>query len=482
MKVRNLLFITICFALAACRPDLHFMPDSFYSATAEIWGDQTEVSLVFPADAGSASVTFESNKDWTLSFVNDRAKDWCSVPFEGGHDGTYTMRVSVTPNGDYDERSATIVLSCGELLRTIVVTQKQKDALLLSPGRVELSPEGGTFTIEVKANIDYSVTLPETVSWIHTVSTKGLVATTRTFRVDANENIGPRQGSIMVSSSLGKEEVTVYQAGEEPVLVVSEHEVDMPASGGAFAVQVTSNLNVEIVSVPDPCDWVEEIQTKALSTNTYYYAVAPNPSAAERTMALVFRNQQLGLADTVLVRQAFDRILVSDTLAELPSREIRFAVLVDGDQPEEYQVTLSHRWLWMGERETGEDYSYLWLSAQANDGLEPRTGYVSLERKGVARIDSVTVIQSGRMPGFSFSTAQREVKAPELDAKATDVWILWGDGSFERYAADAIHRYAESGWHDIWVEGRSLAPLLIPAPADGMKIDFSGLKEKEDEE
>ena len=120
------------------------------------------------------------------------------------------------------------------------------------------------------------------------------------------------------------------------------------------------------------------------------------------------------------------------------------------------------------------------MHAQDWDGTEPRVGLITLDREGVAYTDSVTVTQSARMPGFSYSTAQREVTAPILDADAAEAWILWGDGSFERYAEGATHRYAEAGWHDIWVEGRSLAPLRIPGPEDGMKIDFSTLREKED--
>ena len=482
MKRWFFLLLTGLFALTACQPDLHFLPESFQSPSAAISGGETDVSLVFPADAGFASLTFQSNQDWTVSFVNDRAKAWCSIPFDSGRKGTFSLTVSVAANEDYDERSASLVLSCGDLRRTIVVTQKQRDALLLSPGRVELPQAGGGFTIEVTANVDYTVTLPSQYSWLHglhEVGTKGLVTATRAFQADPNPDVEPRQAFVTVSGNGITEMVAVYQAGEEPALVLSAPAVDMPAAGGIFDVQVTSNLSVAFEMQPASCDWVEELQTKTLSTNTYCFSVAPNASREARNMDLVFRNEKFGLAATVHVRQNCGIILLSDSTVFLPSREVPFVVQVDGGQPEEYRVSLSDRWLWLDGWEKAEGSLLIRMHAQDWDGAEPRVGLITLAREGVAYTDSVTVTQSAWMPGFSYSTAQREVTVPSLNADASDVWILWGDGGFERYTAGATHRYAEAGWHTLWLEGRSLAPLRIPAPEDGMKIDFSGLKKKE---
>ena len=476
MRRLFIFLLTGLFALTACQPDIHFLPESFQSPTADISGGDTDVSLVFPADAGFASLGFESNQDWTVSFVNDRAKEWCSIPFESGRKGAFTLTVSVASNEDYDERSASIVLSCGDLRRTIVVTQKQRDALLLSPGRVELPQAGGGFTIEVTANVDYSVSLPSQYPWLHAVGTKGLVTTTRAFQADANPNVEPRQAFVTVSGNDITEMVAVYQAGEEPALVLSAPSVDMPAAGGVFDVQVTSNLNVAFEMQPASCDWVEEVQTKTLSTNTYCFSVAPNASRETREMDLVFRNEKYGLVAPVHVRQACDIILISDSTVFLPSREVLFVVQVDGEQPEEYRVSLSDRWLWLDGWEKVDGFLLIRMHAQGWDGAEPRVGLIKLEREGVAFTDSVTVTQSARTPGFSYSTAQREVTMPTLNADASDAWILWGDGSFERYVPGLTHCYAEPGQHAVWVEGRSITPLRIPAPEDGMKIDFSQIK------
>lgn len=298
----SLLALTV---LTACQPDLHFLRDTLPFPDAEISENGGTVSLVFSSDAGSTTLSFQSNKRWTAFFLNDRAREWCSIPSESGERGTYKLCVSVTENQTYDERSATIILQCEDVRRVVVVTQKQLDALLLSPGRVEIAQEGGDFTIEVKTNVDFTLSVPSEVStWLHRVGTKGLESYSYTFQADANTDLQPRQAVLKVDSSLGNEVVTVYQPGEDPALVISAREVEVPTMGGSFEVQITSNLDVETEYLPASCDWVEEVKTKMFSTNTYYFLVEPNGTGEAREMSLVFRNAEYKLSDTLHVRQA----------------------------------------------------------------------------------------------------------------------------------------------------------------------------------
>ena len=390
MKCRFLILLLGLVLVTACKPDLHFVPESFEPASAEISGDEDVVSLVFSSEAGSALLAIRSNKSWTASFVNERPEKWCSISSEGGPKGTFTLNVAVKANETYDERVAVILLRCEDVQRTIVVTQKQLDALLLSPGRVELPQEGGHFTIEVNTNVSFTISFPgESLPWLRMVETKGLIPNKFTIVADPNTDLNPRQAVLTVSSSLDDEKVTVYQAGESPALVISAREVEVPTVGGDFEVLVTSNLDVEMEMLPASCDWVEEIKTKMISTNSYFYAVASNETGEEREMSLVFKNAEHMLSDTLHVKQAF-------------------------------------------------------------------------------------------LPGFSYSTSRQEVKSPWLPEPGEGVRIFWGDGSYESYAPDLTHRYAEPGSHTVVVEGDPVAPVRISELEDGMVIDFSRIKKKEE--
>lgn len=390
--MKKLIIILLAFfAVTACRPELNFLPDSFESKDAILVGDEDRVSLVFGSSkAGSARLSIQTNKQWTATFVNDRAREWCSLSEEGGKKGTFTLTVSVKENSTYDDREAAIVLQCKEVQRTIVVTQKQKDALLMSPSRVELPQEGGNFIIEVKTNVGYTLSIPSEVSqWVHWAETKALIPYKMTIEVDPNTDLNPRQAVLTVKSALGNEEVTIYQMGEDPALVISEREVEVPTVGGEFDVRITSNLDVEVELLPATCDWVEEVKTKTISTNTYSFTAAANDTEEPRKMSLVFKNAEYGLSDTLHVSQAF-------------------------------------------------------------------------------------------LPGFSYSTSKQEVKGPWLSEDVEEVTVFWGDGSFEPYAPNLVHRYAGPGSHTVQVEGNTLLPVRIPELEDGMVIDFSRIKKKEE--
>ena len=245
------------------------MPEQFRSQDAIITGDDTSVSMLFSSKAQTATLCLQTNKHLTASFVNDRAREWCSIPSESGEKGTFTLDVAVKENESYDERVAVILLRCEDIQRTIVVTQKQKEALLLTPGHVELPTEGGSFTIEVNTNVGFTLSVPtEASQWLHWTETKGLIPYKMTIVVDPNTDLNPRQAVLTVKSPLGSEEVSVYQMGEKLALVISSREVLVPTVGGGFEVQITSNLDVEIEFQPASCDWVEEVKSKTISTNT----------------------------------------------------------------------------------------------------------------------------------------------------------------------------------------------------------------------
>ena len=142
--------LVLLLALVGCKPELDFLEGSLRPGRAEALLSGGNVSLNFPSEAGSASVDLSASGAWTAAFVNDRAKDWCTLSTSEGKRGTATITVSVKENTDYDDRSATIRFTCGDLNRTINVTQKQKDALLVTGTRFDVGQDGGKIAVEVK--------------------------------------------------------------------------------------------------------------------------------------------------------------------------------------------------------------------------------------------------------------------------------------------------------------------------------------------
>lgn len=114
---------------------------------------------------GSTTANFTASAPWTLEVSNTRSSpDWLTVSPTSGKAGDVTLTVTTTEaNEDYDDRNAYMKIKAGSVTKIITVTQKKKEALLLSKDRYEISPEGGRFSVEVKSNVSYQVTIDEMV-------------------------------------------------------------------------------------------------------------------------------------------------------------------------------------------------------------------------------------------------------------------------------------------------------------------------------
>ena len=468
-----------------CTPEMDFVLESFQAPTAQVSGTAQSPSLLFTSEAGRAAVVFTANQRWTASLVNDRASGWCSLSETKGKGGTITVYVSVEANPDYDQRSASIQFTCDDITRTLVVTQKQKDALFLESNRIEMTSEGGTFTMTYRTNVESKVTVAaDAADWIIPLKSKGLSTQSETFNVKANETLEPRQGSVEVTSALGKEVLTVYQAGEVPTLVLGAHEVELSPAGEAFSVQVTSNLNVS-VTIQDG-RWLHEVATKTLSTNTYYFMADRNESREDRMDLIVFRDNERGVADSVHVRQAFQPILADTSALAVPGNAaVRLELLTAGSQPDVFKVSPSESWLVVSGIEPGDEGCRILLDTRVNEREEPRECVVRVYCEGYDLPDEVKVSQAGKSMYFTYSTKRSEVVAPTF-AQDVDGFILWGDGSYDRIdpsvmrAKDLVHIYSDGAkTHSILVESAMIPWLLVSEPEDGMHFDFSTLKKKE---
>ena len=466
------LFFCLSACLTACRPELDF--DFHQNSQASFSGNGENYTVLFDAESGVASIDLNASGHWTAEFVNGRAY-WCTLSALEGKRGVATLTFSVQSNGEYDERSAAVVFTCKDLKRTIVVTQKQRDALLLSSGRVEMSADGGSFTVEVLSNIDFSHQIEANgQSWIRTISTKGLDKSVLTFQVDQNASLDKRIGTVTFVGPTSQETVTVYQKGETPTIVISEDTVSLTAEEGVFKVEVASNIDATL-QVPEDCDWLREIQTKTISTHTYQFAYDRNQARTARTCYLVFRNDAFKKVDSVQVEQGQVPILKEVQDVYIPSAGDVVTLATSAAVQSFDQFHYDATWFEPAGMESDPDGNRFSFRVGPNPEQKMRAVPVSVSIPGFAEPDVFQVRQYGPYPSFSYVTTEQEVVVPKLDEGEIPYLVFWGDGSYERYTQDLQHRYESAGPHTIRFEGHSFLFLLLPAPQDGMRYDFSHL-------
>jgi len=395
VKLRHLFIILAAILfLAGCRSDIAFVEGSFRPGQAEVSLSGSNLSMNFPSSTGSASVDLDATGKWTATFVNERAKDWCTLSTESGSRGKATITVSVKENTDYDQRSASINFICGDVQRTIVVTQKQKDALLVTSNRMDVDYKGGNITVEVKANVEFEYSISESAkSWITQVGTKGLKTSQLLFQVDANEEFEKREGTITITSSAGSETVRVYQEGATPTLIVSTSQIEITAEGTTFQVEVRSNVDVAI-SIPKSCTWLREIQTKAMSTNTYYFQADANESFNTREATITFKNAAKGMEEKVTVIQAADtpKIIIGQTSYEFGSQGGNFDVEVTSNYGVDVSIPDSCSWIQSVKTKamTKKTYGFHIIT---NPTANERSGVILFQNKELSLVDTVHVFQ-----------------------------------------------------------------------------------------
>lgn len=350
---------------------------------------EESVSISMGPEQGTASLKIEANKAWSVSFVNGRADDWIKVyPNQG--EGSGIVSLSVEENDTYEERSATLMIESEGLGRTIRITQKQNEAILVSSNRVEVGVEGENFTLEVRHNIEYFVKIDiDCASWISTPDTKSLVTDKVSFAVSRNTGIERREGKIRFVTSAGEEVVTVYQAGEEPSIVLSKAEYEVSDKGTVFSVDVASNVDVDY-SISS--DWITPITTKTMSTDKYTFEVKPNFELEARIGEISFYNRESGLQEIVRVYQVQkDAIILARSSYQIDNQGGNIVVAVGHNVDYTYEINAA----WISRAGT-KSYTTenLEFIIEANTGYDNREGKIIFTSADKSITQEVKVYQS----------------------------------------------------------------------------------------
>lgn len=333
--------LSVSILMVACVKEATLSLDNLVSSGTVSNQTESGADIHLGAESGTASITVSSNKPWTAEVINTRADGWLVLSANSGKGGE-TLTVKVSENTDYSERSASIVIKCEDKARTIRVTQKQKEAVILSSSRVSATAEGGTFAVEVKYNVEYSVTVDDKCSgWIHKLDTKALSSGSISFTVDPNDEITKREGKLHVSSSKGEEVITVYQDAATPAMILSQSEYTVSDKGGVIEVAVASNVDV---SFAIGASWIKEVVTKSMSTDTYTFEILPNEGVESRSATIVFKGKYNVLTETVTVNQVQkDAIVIAK-----PSYEIGYEgglIELEVGHNIDFEVRTDQEWL-----------------------------------------------------------------------------------------------------------------------------------------
>ena len=393
-------FLCLCSCwLAGCSSEKDETPVEPSKPTIELAVSESLTPTV-GTEGGTTTLTFTASGSWTAS-VNavTRAVDWVSVQPTSGEAGTVTLRITTQANDTYDERNAVIRLTCGTAQQTVTLTQKQRDALIVTSNKVEIDAVGGAFSVELQANVSVSYEIEESAKeWITaaTKGTRGLTTSTLSFEAAENPDEAPRQATITLKGEGLTETVTVYQSGSEPTILLSQKEYMVSADGETIQVELKSNTAYEVV-MPE-VDWITEVSTRAFSAYTHYFTIAPNETYDARTAEITFINKENGLEEKVSITQMQkDALLIGSNRVEIGTQGGTFDIRLQANVDVSFEIDeAGKQWVKHISTETkGLTTSVLRFEAAENPDEAPRQATITLKGEGLT--ETVIVYQSGGM-------------------------------------------------------------------------------------
>lgn len=355
----------------------------------------SNASFDFEANGGEETLSFSTNRDWTVSLANTaNGENWCTVTPLNGKAGDNNIQIRVAANKGYDDRNVSLTIAAGGTSRTIIINQKQQDALTLTANKFEVGKNGGKINVEVKANIQYEVIISETSkSWIsQSTKTRGLISNNLSFDIAPSKEYDKRTGEIIIQSGELTETVHVYQSGEG-VLLLTKSEYSVSAKGETIAVDLKSNFEFD-VKMPD-VDWVQSAaKTRGMSSHTLYYTIAPNETYDSREAEIIFYDKNSAVKDTLKIMQAQkNAIIISQKDYNVSANgeiiEVELSANID------YTVLIPSDYKWITQKPTtkGLINNKLYFDIASNIEEHSRNGFVVFQND--IENDTINIFQEG---------------------------------------------------------------------------------------
>lgn len=409
-----------------------------------------EKGVNFTTSAGTQSLEFTATENWKITAATTRnGEKWYQVYPTSGGPGKAEISISVEDNDSYDERSVAITINAGKTKKTLMVAQKQKNALLISSERREVKQEGGTIDVEVEANVEYKAIIADDCqSWIKpaaSTTTRGLKASTISFKIEMNGEREKREGEIYITDGTLTETVKVYQYGGD-VILLNENEYPVGDKGETIKVELRSNCEYGI-TMPD-VSWIKEAtMSRGMSSHTIYYTISPNDANESRRAKIIFYNKDnTAIADTLTVIQAQkDAVVIDNKNIELKTpNDTIVGIDVNANVDVEIHPADTCQWITESTAARGLQLRKIYLKAAKNDGFAPRRGRVLIKSKNGQECDTLKIWQAGKPT------------AVKLEQTSLDIPMA---GGTYRIKVDANVPVKMTKWNLLWPEGKENDPI-----------------------
>lgn len=351
--------------------------------------------IVFEAGGGEKEFYITCNGDWTIA----NASQWCKTDIISGN-GNATISVTVNPSELYDDQNTNITVKAGTNTKILTVTQKKKDALLLTKDKYDLPTTGGNITVEVKSNITYTTTIPQEFNWIKQVDSKSRALETKNlnFKIEANPNTDKREGFIIFKDNASElaDTVHVYQAQKDE-LILTQDTYSVPAEGETINVELKTNVDYEVIIPEDAKEWLEQLASKASRVDKLSFTILESTIYDERQAEIIIKDKNSDLADTLhVIQKQVDAIILRQNRYEISSAGETISVEIQHNI--QYEIIIPDTvssWVKLIHSRAIQA-SKLNLNVLENKNHENRTAQIIFKKKDGNISDTLYILQQQR--------------------------------------------------------------------------------------
>ena len=418
-----------------------------------------EASVTLSCEGGSKNVAFAATQEWTAT----ASEDFVTVgPTRGAAGDGLKITVSVPEYQGYDDRTATITLTCGEDIKTIQVTQKRKGALVLAASTIQVAAEGETIAIVAQANSNVTAAIAEDAkAWISEL--KGLVDYGFTFVVAANEAVEARTGQIVFTNESGETEtITLEQAGTPivgKITLQGEDAFEVSDEGDSFVIDFNATLewtassNEEFVSVTPTSGEAGDVSITL--------TVAANDSYDPRTATVTLTCED-DVKTIEITQKQKGALLLTESTISVPAEGGNVTVVAKANSNVTAAIADDAQ-AWISELKGLVEYSFNFVVA-ANESEEARTGKIVFTNEYGS--ETVTIKQVGTDPKLYAAAFAVEGTAPFK--------TLWTNGdvlAINGVESDALVLDVDAATAEFVMRDTLAAPFNALYPASVLKAE-----------
>lgn len=346
-------------------------------------------SATVSSNSNTQSVIVTCNGTWALS---GETVSWCRPSKTTGQNND-VVTFNIDENNLSDDRNATYTFTCATESAKFVLTQKGKDALTVTKSKFEVSAQGEQIAVEVNANISFDYEIAQAdKSWVSYVGSRAMTTSRLLFSISPNEETATREGTIPITSEIGKETIKIYQFGASPALVLTQKEYIVPSDGQTIKVELNSNVDYE-VAMPS-VDWITESPTRAISTHTHYYTIASNTTCDNRSTEIHFYNKENNIDEIVEITQLQkDALIIGKTDYQVPQEGGTVDVTLQHNIDFEIKINETDTWITQIETRALQENQLRFNISENTTGAE-RIGKIMIANTQQNISQTITITQS----------------------------------------------------------------------------------------